>query len=81
MKRTNLVLDEELLKQAVHVLGVKTYSAAVNTALSETLRMKKVLDLRRFFGSRIWEGDLSEMRDDRPAKRRKSRVKRKRASK
>jgi len=80
MKRTNLVLDEELLKQAVHVLGVKTYSAAVNTALAETIRMKKVTDLPRFFGSRIWQGDLAEMREDQSANRRKSTVKRKRAA-
>ena len=28
MKRTNLVLDEDLLERATRVLGVKTYSAA-----------------------------------------------------
>ena len=66
MKRTNLVLNEELLKEATRVLGAKTYSAAVNTALEEVIRLKKVESLPRFFGSGIWEGDLSEMREDRP---------------
>ena len=32
MKRTNLVLDADLLEEATRVLGVKTYSAAVNLA-------------------------------------------------
>jgi Arc/MetJ family transcription regulator len=68
MKRTNLVLDEDLLEEAVRVLGVKTYSAAVNEALKEAIRVKKVHGLREFFGSGIWEGDLSEMREDQPAK-------------
>ena len=38
MRRTNLVLDDQLLEQATRVLGAKTYSAAVNTALEEVIR-------------------------------------------
>ena len=66
MKRTNLVLDEDLLERATRVLGVKTYSAAVNLALAETLRLKKIESLPGFFGKGLWQGDLSEMREDRP---------------
>lgn len=66
MKRTNLVLDEQLLEQAVQALGVKTYSAAVNLALAEAIRLKNVRGLRQFFGKTSWEGDLSEMRADQP---------------
>jgi Arc/MetJ family transcription regulator len=69
MKRTNLVLDEQLLKDATKILGAKTYSAAVNTALEEIVRTRKVKSLSRFFGSGIWEGRLDEMRRDRKAKR------------
>ena len=64
MKRTNLVLDGELLEEAVKVLGVKTYSAAVNLSLTETVRAKKIQSLRGFFGQGLWQGDLSEMRED-----------------
>lgn len=64
MKRTNLVLDEELLEQATKVLGVKTYSAAVNVALAEVLRVRKIQSLPQFFGRGLWEGNLREMRDD-----------------
>jgi len=75
MKRTNLVLDPQLLDQAVRVLGVKTYSAAVNLALAEVLRLRKIQSLPRFFGRGLWQGDLGEMREDRvemrpPASRR-----------
>jgi hypothetical protein len=70
MKRTNLVLDERLLVQATQVLAAKTYSAAVNTALEEVIRVRKIQSIPQFFESGIWEGDLSQMRDDRPRRRR-----------
>jgi len=72
MKRTNLVLDPELLDQATHLLGVKTYSAAVNLALAEVMRLRKIQDLPRFFGQGLWQGDLQEMREDRVERRRPS---------
>jgi Arc/MetJ family transcription regulator len=69
MKRTNLVLDEQLLQEATRVLGEKTYSATVNRALEDAIRMKRIQSLETFLGQRLWEGDLSEMREDRPPKR------------
>ena len=69
MKRTNLVLDEQLLKTATQLLGTKTYSEAVNKALAESIRVVRIRGLTEFFGSGIWEGDLSEMRKDRPSKK------------
>jgi len=64
MKRTNLVLREDLLDEATRVLGAKTYSAAVNQALEEVVRIRKIQSLPEFFGQNLWEGDLSGMRDD-----------------
>ncbi len=64
MKRTNLVLDEALLEAAVSLLGVKTYSAAVNKALEEAIKVAKVRRLSQFIGKSVWEGTLSEMRED-----------------
>ena len=66
MKRTNLVLDEQLLAQATRILAAKTYSAAVNTALREVIRVRKIQNIPQFFGSGIWAGNLSEMREDKP---------------
>ena len=57
MKRTNLVLDADLLEEATRELGVKTYSAAVNTALAELLRLRKILRLPSFFNQGLWQGD------------------------
>jgi len=69
MKRTNLVLDADLLERATRALGAKTYSAAVNQALEQVLRIEKIRGLSSFYGQGLWEGDLSEMREDRPARR------------
>ena len=71
MKRTNLVLDEQLLAEATRALGERTYSGAVNRALAEVIRLKRIEKLPDFFGSGIWEGDLTRMREDRPRRKRK----------
>lgn len=65
MRRTNLVLDAQLLDEATRVLGVKTYSAAVNQALKEIIRIKTLETIPSFFGQDLWEGDLGVMREDR----------------
>ena len=72
MKRTNLVLDENLLEEATRVSGEKTYSATVMRALEDFVRRaraRQILDLR---GSGAWEGDLGAMRRDRGSKKRAS---------
>jgi Arc/MetJ family transcription regulator len=69
MKRTNLVLDEELLKEATREMGLKTYSATVNAVLKEAVRRIHVRKLADFVGKIQWVGDLAEMRGDNPRRR------------
>ena len=71
MKRTNLVLDEDLLKTATQLLGAKTYSAAVNLALEEAIRTCKVRKIGELIGTGAWEGNLSEMRKDQPNRKKR----------
>ena len=69
MKRTNLVLSEDLLEEATRLSGEKTYSGAVNRALRDfvqRIRARRILSLT---GSGLWEGDLPAMREDRPRRR------------
>ena len=66
MKRANLVLDGDLLEEARRALGTKTYSETVNKALAETVRQHKMRGMVEFLGKGLWNGDLSEMREDRP---------------
>jgi Arc/MetJ family transcription regulator len=69
MKRTNLVLNEELLEEATRLSGEKTYSAAVMRALEDFVRRVKARQILELRGSGLWEGDLREMRGDRGRKK------------
>ncbi len=71
MKRTNLVLREDLLEEATRLSGEKTYSRAVERALEEYVRRIKARQILGLRGSGLWEGSLSEMRRDRPRPRRR----------
>ncbi|TVR62373.1 MAG: type II toxin-antitoxin system VapB family antitoxin [Spirochaetaceae bacterium] len=65
MKRTNLVLDENVLDRAKALSGLRTYSEVVNFALQELVRLRTVATIDRFASSGVWEGDLAVMREDR----------------
>ena len=66
MKRTNLVLNEQLLEETLRLSGERTYSKAVDRALSEFVRRARAGRILELAGSGLWEGDLTEMRADRP---------------
>ena len=64
MKRTNLVLDEQVLEEATRLSGMKTYSKTVQVALEDFVRRIKARQILSLRGSGVWEGDLSAMRGD-----------------
>jgi Arc/MetJ family transcription regulator len=65
MKRTNLVLDESLLEEALRLSGERTYSRTVERALQDFVRRAKARRILELAGSGLWEGDLSVVREDR----------------
>ena len=69
MKRTSLVLREDLLDEAVKLSGERTYSRTVERALEDFVRRIKARRILELAGSGLWEGDLPAMRDDRPARK------------
>lgn len=69
MKRTNLVLDEEILEEATRLSGQKTYSGAVMQALEDFIRRAKARQILELRGSGLWEGKLGDMRGDKPGKK------------
>jgi len=71
MKRTNLVLDEDKLEKATRLMGAKTYSEAVNRALDEAIKLMNIRAFAGLMGHDVWSGSISEMREDRPARRRR----------
>lgn len=70
MKRTNLVLDEELLEEAVRLSRERTYSRTVERALSEFVRRARAGRILELAGSGSWKGDLAAMRGDTVARER-----------
>jgi Arc/MetJ family transcription regulator len=64
MKRTNLVLDEQLLEEARRLSGEGTYSATVNRALQDFIRRAHAGRILELAGTGLWEGDLAAMRGD-----------------
>lgn len=66
MKRRHLVLDENLLEEAVRLTGSKTYSKAVDRALRDFVRRARARRLLELAGSGLWEGDLATMRKNQP---------------
>jgi Arc/MetJ family transcription regulator len=73
LKRTNLVLDGDLLEEALRVSGERTYSRAVERALSDFVARARARRILEFEGSDLWRGDLAAMREDRPRRRTRDR--------
>ena len=59
MKRTSLVLDEQLLEEVTRISGERTYSRAVTKAMEDYLRRYKAGRILELAGSGLWEGELS----------------------
>jgi Arc/MetJ family transcription regulator len=74
MKRTNLVLDGELLEEATRLSGERTYSKTVERALREMVRRAKARQILDLAGSGLWKGDLAAMREDKGVYRTRRRV-------
>ena len=64
MKRTNVVVDEALLEEAVRVSGERTYSRTIERALQEMVRRAQARGIFELAGTGTWTGDLAEMRGD-----------------
>jgi Arc/MetJ family transcription regulator len=73
MKRTNLVLDDKLLEDAVRLSGERTYSRTVERALRDFVQRAKARRILELAGSGLWEGDLTVVREDRSVYRTKRR--------
>ena len=63
--RTNIVIDDKLMKDALRATGLKTKREAVELGLRTVLRLRQQEAIRRFRGKLAWQGDLDAMRTDR----------------
>lgn len=62
--RTNIVIDDELMKDALRATGLKTKREAVELGLRTVLRLHRQQAIRRLRGKVDWQGDLGAMRTD-----------------
>jgi Arc/MetJ family transcription regulator len=62
MKRTNIVLDDKLLKDCLKATGIKTQRALIDYALRELLRHESQTKILELKGKIHWEGKLNEWR-------------------
>ncbi len=60
--RTNIVIDESLIKKAMNYTGFRTKKDVVHFALEEIVRRKERKKILGLQGKVHWEGDLDQMR-------------------
>ncbi len=69
--RTNIEIDDALLKEAMEITGLATKKATVEEALRRLLKDRELRQSIHELRGMGWDGDLEEMRQarvfDRPA--------------
>ena len=60
--RTNIELDDGLVKKAMEISKISTKKALINKALEEFIKSNSRREMLKYIDSGIWEGDLNEMR-------------------
>jgi Arc/MetJ family transcription regulator len=63
--RTNIIIDDKLMRDALRATGLKTKREAVELGLQTLLRLSRQTEIRRLRGKLEWQGDLEAMRTDR----------------
>lgn len=63
--RTNIVIDDELMRKSLAATGLKTKREVVELGLQTLLRLRQQSKIRSLRGKLVWEGDLELMRRDR----------------
>ena len=62
--RTNIVIDDKLMKETLRLTGLRTTREAVELGLRTIVRLRKQEAIRSFRGKLKWQGDLDAMRTD-----------------
>jgi len=65
MGRTNIDIDEGLIRKARKLTRLKTKRQIVDRALELLVRSETRKGILRYYGTGIWKGDLKESRTNR----------------
>jgi Arc/MetJ family transcription regulator len=60
--RTNIVIDDALMKDALKATGLKTKREAVELGLQTLVRLNRQANIRKFRGKLPWDGNLRDSR-------------------
>ena len=66
--RTNIEIDDQLMRQAMRSSGARTKRATVEEALRLLIQTRGQASIRRLRGKVAWDGDLEASRLDRASK-------------
>jgi Arc/MetJ family transcription regulator len=62
--RTNIVIDDSLMAEAMRLSCIKTKKGVIDQALRLLVQIKRQEAVRRLKGTLHWKGDLEKMRLD-----------------
>ena len=62
--RTNIVIDDKLMNDALRTTGMQTKREAVEAGLRTLIQLAQQEQARKLRGKVTWEGDLDAMRTD-----------------
>jgi Arc/MetJ family transcription regulator len=62
--RTNIVIDDDLMKNAKNISGLRTKKETIESALKLLIQVKSQSFIKKYRGKMKWEGDLESMRRD-----------------
>ena len=62
--RTNIMIDDELMRKVLKLTGIKSKREAVEQGLRILLVLKQQEKITQFKGALKWEGDLEQMRNE-----------------
>lgn len=62
--RTNVVIDDDLMRSAIKLSGLKTKKDAIEEGLKLLVLRSRQVKIRDFRGKLKWHGDLDGMRRD-----------------
>jgi len=62
--RTNIVINDDLMREATELTGLRTKKGVVEEALKLLIRMRRQNSIRKLRGKLYWNEDLEQMRLD-----------------
>jgi Arc/MetJ family transcription regulator len=60
--RTNIVIDDRLISEAMRLSGLATKKAVIEAALKLLIQINQQSEIRKLRGKIRWEGNLDESR-------------------